>query len=83
MTCGIMVISISFGNFGIEEPESEGACLLIEPEALKHMVLPPSLQELHPLEEIRKSATMERSSIFIVFSNRVILIPSHVKQFLH
>jgi len=59
------VISISFGNFG----ESEGACLLIEPEALKHMVLPPSLQELHPLEEIRKSATRDRSSILIGFSD--------------
>ena len=69
MTCGIMVISISFGNFGIEEPESEGACLLIEPEAEKHMVLPPSLQELQPLEEIRKSATRDRRSILIGFSD--------------
>ena len=69
MTCGIMVISISFGNFGIEEPESEGACLLIEPEAEKHMVLPPSLQEVQPLEEIRKSATRDRRSILIGFSD--------------
>ena len=63
------MISISFGNFGIEEPESEGACLLIEPEALKHMVLPPSLQEVQPLEEIRKSATRDRRSILIGFSD--------------
>ena len=69
MTCGIMVISISFGNFGIEEPESECDCLLIEPEAEKHMALPPSLQEVQPLEEIRKSATKERSSILIGFSD--------------
>ena len=69
MTCGITVISISFGNFGIEEPESEGACLLIEPVALKHMVLLPSLQEEHPLEEIRKSATRDRRSILIGFSD--------------
>ena len=69
MTCGIMVISISFGNFGIEEPKSEGAFLLIEPEAEKHMVLPPSLQEVQPLEEIRKSATRDRRSILIGFSD--------------
>ena len=69
MTCGVMVISISFGDFGIEEPKSEGACLLIEPEALKHMVLPPSLQEEHPLEEIRKSATKDRSIVLIGFSD--------------